>query len=159
LLAAVLFFGIFVVFITLIFFYEYFTSLNVRVIAWQNGIRFLLENWEYIFTGVPIDVPVHYKGRGFSDNYFIYIVIRAGILPALIFIALYLSILKRAIDKIVTREKNEVILISAFFVAISIFPLFLSNYIMFYPIPILLGISAGHILGRADTENVGFKTA
>ncbi len=127
-----------VLLINLQFFYFY----NVRFEKWNVAFTFL-NNLEYFLIGTPIDMKIIKNSISFSDNMFIYLILKEGFLFLLLFLFLFYKITIKSI-KIFLRENSYFSGYAIYIISLFI-PMMFSNYLLFYPSSILTAISIGII--------------
>lgn len=88
---------------------------DVRVLKFAIGVSFVFESVNSFLFGIPFDTVVGWKGVTFSDNTFIYLLLKGGF----VFFILFLSILIRVYKDIRRSTKLQLLfvssLVSAFF--------------------------------------------
>jgi O-antigen ligase len=152
-LNTVFFFLLFCFFLILLFLPN-LEETNVRFIKWQSVFNFYYVNWEYIFTGAPFGINLFYMGESFSDNMFLYIFIKNGLIGLLFFLLALWFVMIKAIRVLIKSKKYRNYEIGcSYFMVLTLIPLFFSNFMLFFPISVLFGIASGVVI-RARELNL-----
>jgi len=150
--------GILVI-LTLLLFFSY------SKILLEYDIRFHknLISYEYIFSsasnflvGVPTEITVEKDGVVFSDNMFLEFFISTGGVSLLVFIYFYIYSLFLSISILCTPQRESVKPF-AIFVISSLPMMFFSNFLMFFPLNIILGVSIG-VVGKTGLFRIAHRS-
>lgn len=127
--------------------------LDVRFIKWQSVFNFYDMNLEYIFTGSPFGTDLIYMDQYFSDNMYLDIFIKNGLIGLLCFFLALWFIMTKAIHILVKSKKYRNYEVAcSYFMLLTLIPLFFSNFLIFFPISVLFGIASGVVI-RAHELN------
>jgi hypothetical protein len=134
------------IFIVLLTFSDRLFDFDIRFEKWDLALNIFISKYNYLFFGVPENIPLIKNGVSFSDNMFLTFLFRIGIIGFSLFSLFYLKILMRSIV-IIAGTSVEKKIYAAFLMTSSIL-MFYSDFLYFYPIMLLHGISAGVVLRR-----------
>lgn len=136
------------------------TSLNIRFEKYQIALDYIFLTPLYFWAGVPADVSVQRSGVYFSDNMFLLIFLELGFLGFLLFVFVYLKSLYRACSILANRQFG-IVRYHAIFLLSSPPVMFFSDYLMFFPLFLFLGLSIGVVaqqsIKSAAMEPVGVR--
>lgn len=117
---------------------------DVRFSKYYVALQYIFKSWEYFLLGVPHSIEIEKDGISFSDNMFLYLMLKMGFIPFVLFIYGYFhSIFKAA--KILFEPNSILLKPYALFLLATLFPMFFSNLLLFFPVYILIGLSMGVI--------------
>jgi hypothetical protein len=136
--------GLLFLFIILLVFSSESVLINydIRFTKFSIALDYIFSSFEYFLLGVPASVSVENNGISFSDNMFLYLIIKMGFLPFLLFTYGYFYSIFKA-SRILFRENNPNIKPYALFLISSIITMFFSDLLLFSPVYILVGLSIG----------------
>lgn len=136
--------GIFLLFIFLLIFTnnDFLINYDIRFIKFSIALDYIFYSIEYFFFGVPFIIDIQKDGITFSDNMFLYLMLKMGFFAFFLFIFGYISSIFKA--SVVLSQKNNLrIKPFALFLISTLLPMFFSNLLLFSPIYILIAISIG----------------
>lgn len=115
---------------------------DVRFSKFAIALQYIFESLEYFLLGVPEGIAIEKNGISFSDNMFLYLMLKMGIIPFILFVYGYFYSIFKA-SKILFKTKNTALKPYALFLIATLLPMFFSNLLLFSPVYILIGLAIG----------------
>ena len=119
-----------------------FINMDVRAEKWLSGLEIYSFNARTLMFGVPTGIDLNNGKESFSDNFYLLVLFRTGIVGFIFFSLLCSFLLFLAIRQIFASVAPLEKAMSLFILGAMIL-MFFSNFLLFTPINMLFGISVG----------------
>lgn len=115
---------------------------DIRFLKFSIALEYIFSSLEYFLFGVPFGISIENNGISFSDNMFLYLILKMGFLPfVLLMYGYFYSIFKASHILFITNDLR--LKPYALFLIGTLLPMFFSNLLLFSPIHVLIGLSIG----------------
>jgi len=130
---------------------DLFIGKDIRFEKWSFSLDIFFKQVQRVYLGIPEDIPLEKLGLHFSDNMFLTILFKLGGVGASVFATYYLFIMFRAIVTLAYGSRTMRPFTAYLLGSTVLF--FYSNFLYFYPMVLIHGVTTGLLLVRFPSKS------